>query len=1378
MPLRPHTRVGLIIGVILCSLSATTNAVAKPGQPGPQAQRSGLAQAASQRARYAKGQLIVKYQESVTECVHCVLKSRKSFRAATADASHSLDRLHAKYGVTSARALLRSEQEEAKLAGPPTLALLKRYHTEQREAMQHRFSRRQQRAPASASIPDVTHLYLVDLPASADVEAAAAEFRRDPHVAYAQPNLVFEPDATPNDPQFADQYAHVKTHAAPAWDRRWDASAIRVAVIGQGIDIRHPDLAANVWINPCEDLNQNGQVDLSDFNGVDDACPGEAPNGKIDDLRGWDFAGGDNDPSPNAPQEYHETAVAGVIGAVGNNGLGLAGVCWKAQIMPLRINYATDQVVQALQYAYANGADVVNMSFGSYDLAKYGPNSALKDLIMTGVANGVLLVATAGNASISTKRYPGAFDEVLGVASTDSADQRSSFSNWGSWVDVAAPGTDILSTIPGGGFALVSGTSFAAPYVSGLGALLLAEQPSFDLATLRAVIEYTADKLAADRFIGSGRVNARRAIESPGIPALFAVIKSPLTGAVVNPDQTPGLPITGTALGEHFLVEYRAEADGAWHPIGSGLSLINGTLALLDAASLADGFYQIRLTATASSSQESDTVRFSVTRLYHDQAGWPKSLPEMLLTSPTVADLDGDGNGEIIVGDLAGWVHVYRADGTVFPGWPRQASNLFAFGAPAVGDVDGDGKPDVVAGMLGLGSGSAERIFAWKRNGTPLASWIVDDRVYESLALADLNGDGRDEIIAAETHNGRIHAFTYLSAVDHRSELSGWPAKLNTTWIRGGPCVGDVDGDGQLEVAVGSPIGSDGQLFLLDRTGQLRPGWPVIGGSLFNCAMGDLDGDGRLEVISAGSTDRLYVYRDNGTLYPGWPSEPVVRGGLAYSSASVADLDLDGRPEILVGEGRFSNGDGRSVYVWQSDGQFFPGWPQQAGGKVGGPPAVGDLDGDGLPDVVVSTASGAIDAWNGRGEPLNGFPIQTTGAIDLTPTLADIDGDGDVELLAANEATDLYVWDFKVAYTAHTMQWPSFRHDVNNTARYVKRNRPPILPAVEDQTVAEGQLCDVTLSASDPDGDPLTCTASGLPAWSQVDAAPPCTLRGTPGFDEASRAQPITPYPGITITACDPVRACATSAPFTLTVANVNREPILPVIGPQTVSEGQPLSFTVTATDPDGDAVTYAASSLPAGAAIDAASGVFAWMPGFDQAGSYTIIVTASDGEMADTEPITITVTNVNRPPAVGLINPASGSAKAGTKVNFTATYTDPDGWQDLQRVFFLVNTRASDANAADVSYVPKTNLLFLRNNEGTAWVGSCAPGTPQVLKNAAVKLNCAKTQVAGSGTTLTVTWTLTFKPAFLGVTKTYLKAKDASTATGWIKKGTWTITR
>ncbi|NOY61096.1 MAG: S8 family serine peptidase, partial [Calditrichaeota bacterium] len=213
----------------------------------------------------------------------------------------------------------------------------------------------------------------VVLPADADVESALARLREMPDIEAAQPNRVFHLDYVPNDPQIGDQWALENIHAFAAWDHQRGNSNVLVAIIDTGIDYNHPDLTPNLWINPGEDLNGNNVFDADDLNNVDDDG-----NGFVDDVWGWDFTdapnypdGGDYLQRDNDPMDEmgHGTAIAGIIAAVADNGIGIAGLAHNCRVMNIRAftsggNGEEDDVASAILYAIENGAQIINMSWG------------------------------------------------------------------------------------------------------------------------------------------------------------------------------------------------------------------------------------------------------------------------------------------------------------------------------------------------------------------------------------------------------------------------------------------------------------------------------------------------------------------------------------------------------------------------------------------------------------------------------------------------------------------------------------------------------------------------------------------------------------------------------------------------------------------------------------------------------------------------------------------------------------------------------------------------------------------------------------------------------------------------------------------------------
>lgn len=269
---------------------------------------------------------------------------------------------------------------------------------------------------------------------SRDFCKALLELQESPDTDFTEPNYTVSLLNTyPNDPQLPQQYYLNNILAPQGWDYTTGSVAITIAVLDTGLDTNHVDLAPKV-------------------------------------LPGYDFL--ENDTVPQDPNG-HGTLVAGIAAGISNNGIGIAGVSWGAQIMPLRVldaagNGSYDNVAQAILWATDHGARVINMSFGGTDFSE-----VVQTAVNYALERGVVLVAATGNAGATSVLYPAAIAGVIGVGATDSSNQLASFSNTGDGVDVVAPGISICSTSPGNQYScLRSGTSMAAPQVSGLAALL------------------------------------------------------------------------------------------------------------------------------------------------------------------------------------------------------------------------------------------------------------------------------------------------------------------------------------------------------------------------------------------------------------------------------------------------------------------------------------------------------------------------------------------------------------------------------------------------------------------------------------------------------------------------------------------------------------------------------------------------------------------------------------------------------------------------------------------------------------------------------------------------------------------------------------------
>ncbi len=319
-------------------------------------------------------------------------------------------------------------------------------------------------------------------------------------VRYVETDYPIRQTVEPNDPMFSNQYQHFQENdhdidSTAAWDQKTSCS--KVAVLDSGVQTDHPDLEGKIWKNSKEtpgndrDDDKNGYID--DYYGVD--------------LRDDTGSGGDNN--------GHGTHVAGIIGARGNNGKGLAGICWSATIMPLKFLGAngqgfTSDGIKGIDYAISKGAKIINCSFGSDD-----KSAAFEEAIVRAKESGVLLVVASGNDGQNIDQrptYPASFTEtnILTVGASNIDDDLATYSNYGKTsVDLLAPGDEILSTYLDSSYKRLSGTSMATPMVSGVAAMLRAKDSDATYSEIRKAVRTSVDKISAanGKTYSGGRLN-------------------------------------------------------------------------------------------------------------------------------------------------------------------------------------------------------------------------------------------------------------------------------------------------------------------------------------------------------------------------------------------------------------------------------------------------------------------------------------------------------------------------------------------------------------------------------------------------------------------------------------------------------------------------------------------------------------------------------------------------------------------------------------------------------------------------------------------------------------------------------------------------------
>lgn len=344
-------------------------------------------------------------------------------------------------------------------------------------------------------------LYKIEDPAKESVLDVIKKLKDEPNVAFVEPDYIIQAtDTVPNDPSYSKLYAPAKISAPKAWDTFTGAKNVVVGVIDSGVNYNHPDLAGNIWVNPGEIAG----------NGIDDD-----KNGYIDDVYGWNFVSNNNKPLDD---NGHGTHVAGTIGAVGNNGVGVVGVTWNTQIASLKFLDAngsgyTSNAILAINYAAAKGFDILNNSWGGGSYSQ-----SLKNAI--DAYNGVFVAAAGneGNNNDSRPSYPASYtsSNIIAVAATTNTDALASYSNYGKTsVDLGAPGSSIYSTYLSS-YSTLSGTSMATPQVAGAAALLKSYKPSLSASQVRNLILNNVDSVSSlkNKTVTGGRLNVAKALSA------------------------------------------------------------------------------------------------------------------------------------------------------------------------------------------------------------------------------------------------------------------------------------------------------------------------------------------------------------------------------------------------------------------------------------------------------------------------------------------------------------------------------------------------------------------------------------------------------------------------------------------------------------------------------------------------------------------------------------------------------------------------------------------------------------------------------------------------------------------------------------------------
>ncbi|MFA5144173.1 MAG: S8 family serine peptidase, partial [Candidatus Omnitrophota bacterium] len=1222
--------------------------------------------------------------------------------------------------------------------------------------------------------------YKITLPAGMTVEEAVSRLQNDPGVEYAEPNRIVRAQMVPNDPyynssgswgqSYGDLWGLKKIGCEQAWDLS-RGKGIVVAVIDTGVDYNHRDIWDNIWVNPdvVSDVNNDGKIDLNDcdLNHNQTIETSEIVN----HMFGWDFINNDNNPMDG---RGHGTHCAGTIAAIGNNSIGVIGVAPEAKIMCIKGlgddgSGSNIVLAEGIKYAADNGAKVLSNSWGGS-----GISQTLTDVFNYAVSKGCVCIAAAGNNNMDIAGFnPANIDNVIAVAASNQNDERCDFSNFGTKVDVSAPGGDsaaadgtnylgrnILSlrsgstdiygdsaSIVGSLYYRARGTSMACPHAAGLAALILAAHPDFSNEQVKQAIRVSCDDIGASGFdenYGYGRINAYKAvalksvceaaihsaslqagsqsvvdiiytakgpsfvshsleyrctdkdtaswvpISSSSSPAYNAkvsftlpvgsgkvavrlrtvdangivaedreclsystiAISSPLEGGLIT---DTNVPILGTAVGSNFM-EYTLECSSLGTIVGPVSTPVdNGVLGILDGRLLQEEqTYTLTLRVRTTDSAEV-TTQVNFFKMNGMLAGWPvlmqynyfdNILTPIISCGPVVGDIDGDGYSEVVVyGNLGAFIGapgdvigVYRHDGTIhkYPNWPKLISSQLIFGdAIVTGDLDNDNKMEIVACAA---PSDTPKIFVWKEDGSLLSAWpqaIEGD--LKNLILSDVNNDGALEIIVLSEvwSEDRQQAVICIWKADG-TILDGWPVTLDRPAIYGAESAvvaGDVIGNSFKEIIItqsGSQSQPESQMVILDYKGTEVLRKTISVARLYQPVLGDVDNDRCLEIVFGAynySSGSVYILKGDGTSLAGWPQN----AGLVPRYTSLADLNSDKFLEIVVGTDIRSTTANNSIEVFDHAGNVLTGWPKYfETGNVGmrQGPVIGDVNGDGELEIMAAQQYRIyrpalqvllkMHAWDKDGNVLSGYPKLISDTCKASgwggaPSIIDLNNDGKTDIVIGKGGYGgfIYAYSLSSSYDKKKMPWPMYGRDSCHSFCYpVAVNQPPVLALIGSKSVDENKLLSFTVSATDPDNDSLTYSAQGLPTGAAFNQSTKA-FTWTPGYNQAGTYK-------VTFTVSD--GTVADSEVVAIKVNNLNQPPVLALIGSKSVDENKLLSFTVSATDPDNDSLTYSAQGLPTGAAFNQSTKAFTWTPGYNQAGTYKVTFTVSDGTVADSE--------------------------------------------------------------------------------------------------------------------------------------------------------------